>query len=79
MEKNITIEALFSVTSRLFQVKTRPNFMGDARRSCRSRDRKNIFRVEIKADMISMEYMVKKTIIKIFSLRNNLKAMGNSC
>ncbi len=69
----MTIIELEAATSTAFQVNTTPEGRGEDSSRCKSFDRKNIFSVEINADRISIMNIVKKVIIKIFSLRNSLK------
>jgi hypothetical protein len=74
----MTINALEEATSRAFQVNTVRDRRGEDSNTGKSLERKNIFNVEIRADMINIIVMVKKVIIKIFSQRNSLKKSGNS-
>lgn len=65
-------------TSIPFQTKTVPEGRGDDNNKFRSLERKNISKVEIRADKINIINIVKNAIIKIFSLRKSLKTNGNS-
>ena len=78
IEKKITIIALPDATSTAFHAKTVRDRRGEVSSRCKSRERKNIFNVEMREDNINIMNMVKKVMVNIFSLRKSLNTSGNS-